>query len=96
MEERLVKPWNQLQQAKVYVAEFLKDAAGGVSIDLQAELQTALATFETVLKVDVLQQFGKMFDMGNYADAEGDPPRSPVSLASPGSGKFIWYRPNPF
>jgi len=75
VDERLVKPWNQLQQAKVHVAEFLSDAAGGTSIDLEAGLDAALITFETVLTDEVLQQFGKMFDLGNYSDAEGDPLR---------------------
>ena len=80
-QEHLVKPWNQLQAAKIHVAEFLQDASDKMPVDLEKELQTKLATFERVLKEQVLQQHANMFDAGHYADAEGDATRGLLRIS---------------
>jgi len=69
-QEHLVKPWNQLQAARSHVC-FLKDAPGD-SFDLEAELVSMLQKFETILTMEVLKPFARMFDMGQYSDAEGN------------------------
>ena len=65
----------------MHVAEFLQDASDQMPIDLEVELQTMLATFERVLKEQVLQQHANMFDLGHYADAEGDATRGLMRIS---------------
>lgn len=71
-QDHLVKPWNQLQDTQRFLREFLDEASGGTKIDLERELAGLVERFEEVFKDEVLQPFAKMFDLGEYASAEGD------------------------
>ena len=45
-----MKPWNQLQAARINVSEFLKDASAKTVLDLEESLKRGLIKFEKVFK----------------------------------------------